>query len=170
MDWILFLGIATGMRCMTPMAVMCWFMWLAMLPVSRLNFWTANIISVIVFMVFALGEFYGDTLPKTPSRKSTGPLVARLVFGAAIGMLVVSSFGEPLAGGFILGVVGALIGTYGGYRARMYFAGLMGNDLPVAVFESVLAVAISVAAMHHICGDWAWQQHEAMVVVRAFWG
>ena len=37
MDWVLFLGVATGMRCMTPMAVLCWFMYFAALPVSRLN-------------------------------------------------------------------------------------------------------------------------------------
>lgn len=168
MDWVLFLGVATGMRCMTPMAVLCWFMYFAALPVSRLNFWTASVVSVLIFTVLALGEFYGDTLPKTPSRKSPGPLVARLVFGAGIGMLVVSSFGKPLAGGFLLGVAGALIGTYGGYWARMRFAGLMGNDLPVAVFESVLAVAISVAAMHHICADWVRQQHEASILLRSF--
>ncbi len=170
MDWILFLGVATGMRCMTPMAVLCWFMWLAMLPVSRLNFWTASIFSAIVFTVLALGEFYVDTLPKTPSRKSLGPLLARLVFGAGAGMLVVSSFGEPLAGGFLLGIAGALVGTYGGYWMRMYLAGLMGNDLPVALFESALAVALSVAAMHHICADWVRQQHEASILLRSFLG
>jgi len=170
MDWILFLGVATGMRCMTPISVLCWFMYFAALPVTRLNFWTASVVSVLIFSVFALGEFYGDTLPKTPSRKSPGPLAARLVFGAGVGMLIVSSFGEPLAGGVLLGLIGALIGTYGGYSMRMYLAGLMGNDLPVAVLESVLAVAISVAAMHHICVDWARQPHTASILLRSFFG
>jgi uncharacterized membrane protein len=169
MDWILFLGVATGMRCMTPMAVVCWFMYFAILPVTRLNFWTASIASALVFTALALGEFYGDTLPKTRSRKSLGPLLARLVFGAGVGILVTSSFGEPLAGGFLLGITGALIGTYGGYWARMYLARKMGNDLPIAAFESVLAVAIGVAAMHHICDDWVRQQHEASLVLRSFW-
>jgi len=162
MFWIMVLGIATGMRCMTPMAVLCWFMWFAAMPVTRLNFWTANFVAVLVFTVFAFGEYYGDTLAGTPSRKSFLPLTARLVFGVLAGVLLDSSWMEPLAGGVILGVVGVLIGTFGGYRLRMYFAGRVGRDFPVAVSESALALALSGVAMWRISADMA-MQNESLV-------
>lgn len=163
MVWILLLGIATGMRTMTPIAVLCWFMWFATLPVTGFNFWTANIFAVSVFTLLALGEYYVDTLSKTPSRKSTGPLVARLVFGALVGSLVSSSFMNPLAGGILLGAAGALIGTFGGYRVRMSLARWLNNDLPVAVCESLLAVGISAFAMQRLGAEFVLQQHEALL-------
>jgi uncharacterized membrane protein len=161
MYWTLVLGVATGMRTFTPMSVFCWFMYFAVLPVSRLNFWTAYIAAPIVFSVLALGEYYGDTLASTPSRKSLGPLLARLVMGAGVGLLVFSSFGEPLVGGAIFGGVGALIGTYGGYALRMSVAKKVGKDLPVALSESALALVLSVVAMVQIHGDWVSRQTNA---------
>ena len=163
MLWILLLGIATGMRTMTPITVLCWFMWFATLPVTKWNFWTANIFAVGIFTLLALGEYYVDTLPQTPSRKAPGPLVARLVFAALVGSLVSSSFMNPLAGGILLGLAGALIGAFGGYRLRMYLAGRLNNDFPVAVFESVLAVVISAWAMHQLGVEFVLQQTEAML-------
>ena len=165
MVWILLLGIATGMRTFTPIAVLCWFMWFATLPVTELNFWTANVFAVGVFTLLALGEYYIDTLPRTPSRKSAGPLIARLVFGSLVGALVSSSFMNPLAGGILLGITGVLIGAFLGYRVRMYVAGLLNNDLPVAVCESALALGMSVAALVRIRVDILRQAHQAVVQV-----
>ena len=163
MLWIILLGVATGMRTFTAMAVLCWFMWFARLPVTGFNAWTATIVSVLIFTLLALGEYYGDTRPNTPSRKSPVGLLARLVFGSLVGALVASSFLEPLAGGVILGAIGVLIGTFGGYSARMYLAGRVGRDLPVAVGESITAVVLSVVAMHFVCLAIASQGHEAML-------
>ena len=153
---------------MTPMAVLCWFMWFAAMPVTRLNFWTANVFSALVFTVFALGEYYGDTLARTPSRKSAGPLIARVVFAVLVAVLVDSSWGEPIAGGVILALIGVMIGAFGGYRLRMYFAGRVGSDFPVAVSESALALGMAVLAMWRISADMAVQQHEAMVWLGKF--
>jgi len=163
MVWILLLGIATGMRTFTPIAVLCWFMWFATLPVTELNFWTANVFAVGVFTLLALGEYYIDTLPRTPSRKSAGPLIARLVFGSLVGALVSSSFMNPLAGGILLGITGVLIGAFLGYRVRMYVAGLLNNDLPVAVCESLLALGISALAVQQLGVEFVAQQHEALL-------
>ena len=163
MVWILLLGIATGMRTFTPIAVLCWFMWFATLPVTELNFWTANVFAVGVFTLLALGEYYIDTLPRTPSRKSAGPLIARLVFGSLVGALVSSSFMNPLAGGILLGIAGVLIGAFLGYRVRMYVAGLLNNDLPVAVCESLLALGISALAVQQLGVEFVSQQHEALL-------
>ena len=56
MLWIVVLGIATGMRTMTAMAVLCWFAWLQLLPLEGTwAFWAGNVISVCIFTLFALG-------------------------------------------------------------------------------------------------------------------
>jgi uncharacterized membrane protein len=165
MLWIILLGVATGMRTFTAMAVLCWFMWFARLPVTGLNAWTASVVSVVVFTALALGEYYGDTQPGTGSRKGPLGLSFRLVFGAGVGALVASSFMEPVAGGVLLGIVGALIGTYGGYSARMYLAGRVGDDFPVAVGESAVAVVLSVVAMWFVCVDIVGQAQEVMLRV-----
>ncbi len=56
--------------------------------------------------------------------------------------------GQPVAGGVVFGMVGALIGAYGGFRARMFFARKLGRDLPVALAESAFALIITIVAAH----------------------
>jgi uncharacterized membrane protein len=150
MYWIGLLGIVTGMRTMTGIAVVCWMAYLGYLPVQGTwAFWTAKLASVIVFTLLALGEYVGDTLPRTPNRTSLFPALARLSFAILVGLVIATVLDEPLAGGVVLGAVGALIGTYGGYRARMFGARVVGRDLPVALFESALAVGLAVTAILH---------------------
>ncbi len=150
MIWIFLLGIVTGMRAMTGMAVVCWAVWLAWLPEHGWAVWTTYLVSAIVFTVLAIGEYIGDTLPKTPSRKAPGPAAARLVFGVLIGALVATSIQQPLAGGILLGLLGAAVGTWGGYAARMRGAALVGRDLPVALGESVLALSLGIVAVWNL--------------------
>jgi uncharacterized membrane protein len=138
------LGITVGMRTMTAIAVLAWFAWSGMLPQTGWAFWVGYLVTAIVFGVLAVGEYVGDTLPSTPSRTAPGPLAARLVFGALVGALAARGILEPAAGGAIFGVIGATIGAFGGYRLRMYGAKLVGRDLPVALFESALALGSSV--------------------------
>jgi len=142
MPFLILIGVSTGMRTMTATAVLCWFAYLQLLPQHGLLFWTGMLVSAIVFTVLALGEYVGDTLPTTPNRTAPGPLAARIVFGALAGSMAARGTMEPYAGGVIFGVMGALIGAYGGMRARLYFAKLVGRDLPVALAESALALAM----------------------------
>jgi uncharacterized membrane protein len=51
---------------------------------------------------------------------------------------------QPVAGGVIFGVIGALIGSYGGVRVRLWLAKLVGRDLPVALGESLVALGVAV--------------------------
>jgi uncharacterized membrane protein len=110
-------------------------MWLAKLPVTGFTYWTASAISVLVFSVFAAGEWYGDTLRTTPSRTSLFPLLARLVFGMFLGVLVAATYLEPKVGGIIFGFVGALIGTYGGHKARAVLAKVVARSAGGVVRE-----------------------------------
>ena len=70
-----------------------------------------------------------------------------MIFGALVGAIAAVSLMEPVAGGVILGIVGALIGTYGGYACRMRGAAACGSDRPAALTESALALAMSLGAM-----------------------
>ena len=151
MFWTILLATATGMRTLTAITVICWAAYLGILPVEGTwASWMASLTAVIVLTVLALGEYVGDTLPQTPSR-TKWPLVAgRLCAGILVGVVIATVLGQPKAGGVIFGVIGALIGTYGGYRVRMFGARLFKRDLPMALLESCAALAFSVLAVWHI--------------------
>jgi uncharacterized membrane protein len=144
------LGLTTGLRTMTPMAVMCWYAYLGFLPVEGTwASWTAHLVTVIVFTVFALGELVGDKLPRTPSRTSTGPLVSRLVFGGLVGSIAAAAMRGSGLEGAMLGVIGAGLGAFGGFMIRHDLVQKIGcPDWVVAVTEDVFAVACAVFAMH----------------------
>jgi len=110
-----------------------------------------------VFTLCAVGEYVVDTLPSTPYRTSPGPLIARIVFGGLVGALAAHAVIEPAAGGAIFGVIGALIGAFGGVRVRMYWAKALGRDLPVALLESAIALGLAVGA--------CWQLHTFLASV-----
>lgn len=156
MQWIFLLGIVTGCRTMTAIAVVCWAVWLGVLPEHSWAVWATYLVSALIFTGFALGEYYGDTLPKTPSRKAPGPAAARIVFGSLVGALAATSIYQPLAGGILTGAVGAAVGTWGGYALRVGAARRLGRDLPVAVTESALALLLAVWAI--------WNLHQGILV------
>ena len=151
------LGMTVGLRTMTAMAVLCWFAWMQLLPQHGWAFWVGSLVSVIVFSVCAVGEYVVDTLPSTPSRTAPVGLTARLVFGALVGGLAAHAIIEPVAGGVIFGLVGTLIGAFGGVRVRRYWAKALGRDLPVALLESAIALGLAVAT--------CWQLHVLLVEI-----
>ncbi len=156
MEWLFMLGVVTGMRTMTAIAAVCWAAWLTLLPETGWALWTTYLVSAIVFSVMALGEYYGDTLASTPSRKALGPALARVIFGALVGALGAKAITEPLAGGILVGVVGALIGTWGGYAVRRWGAQRVGKDLPVALAESGFAIALAAFSI--------WSLHKGIAI------
>lgn len=155
--WFVLLGITVGLRTMTAMAVLCWFAWFRLLPQNGWAFWVGYLATAIVFTVLAIGEYIGDTLPQTPNRTSAGPAAARMAFGALVGALAAHGTLEPEAGGVLFGLIGAGIGTWGGYHLRMYWSKRTGYDLPVALCESAIALLLAVFA--------CWQAHQFMVVL-----
>jgi uncharacterized membrane protein len=158
MFWLMAWGVATGMRTMTPIAVLCWFACLGLLPQTGWGAWTGHWASAIVFTVFALGEYYGDTLPQTPSRTAPGPLAARVVFGALTAALAAKATLSPAAGGVVFGALGALLGAYGFRRLRAWAAGRVGRDLPVALAESALSLGLALWTAYTFHGYYAAQQ------------
>jgi len=130
------IGIVTGMRAMMAPAAISWAArlghlgltgWLAFLNGP----WTPWLLTLL-----AAGELITDQLPSTPSRTVPVQFGTRLLVGAICGSAVV---GGPA--GALAGVVGALIGTFGGSALRARLAKSFGNDRPAALVEDAIAIA-----------------------------
>jgi len=156
MLWMVLLGIVTGMRSMTGLAVLCWFAWLGLVPETGWAAWSATPAAAIVFGLCAVGEYAGDLSPRAPRRTAIFPLAVRLLIGGLVGALVARALTEPVAGGVIFGVIGVLMGAYGGVHLRMWLARKVGLDWPVGVTESVVALGLAVAAAMLVYQDIAW--------------
>jgi uncharacterized membrane protein len=148
------LGLVTGLRTMTPMAVLCWFAYAGHLPLGGTwAFWVAKPATAIIFTVLAVGEFIADKLPKTPNRTSPGPLIARLVFGGLVGAIVAVGLDGSGFEAVFLGVAGALVGTFAGFLVRRAIVAQLGcKDWPVALAEDFSAIVCAVLAMGVITG------------------
>jgi uncharacterized membrane protein len=157
MTWLIaipLLGVVTGMRSMTAMAVLCWFAYKGDLPLDDTwASWAGKLVTAIIFTVLALGELVADKLPKTPNRTAPGPLLARVVMGGLVGAIVAAGLNGSEFEGVILGVGGALIGAFGAFLIRREIVlRLEGKDWPVALVEDVTAIVCAVLAMGVVTG------------------
>ena len=148
---ICFLGMCTGLRTLTPIAVLCWFAYRNALHLVGWRSFTANVIAVGIFTLMALGEYIGDKLPTTPSRTSLVGLVGRSLFGAFVGLLLAQPLLLSPALAVVIGIVGALIGTYAGWfvRTRSVLA-LKCPDWPVAIAEDCITIAVSIILLNAV--------------------
>ncbi len=136
------LGVIAGLRSMTPPAIVAWAARLGWLHLDGTPLaWLARSGTTYVLTVLMLGELVGDKLPKTPSRTAVGPFLARVLTGAFAGAALGAGHGQRLAPGAIVGALGAVAGTLGGYRARTGLVRAFGvPDYAVAIAEDFLAV------------------------------
>lgn len=141
------LGVVCGVRTMIGLAAVCWAANCQQIPLggtwlSFLGFRFAPYITSLL----AIGEVINDKLPKTPSRLVPPQFGGRVVMGALTG----SSIGlsqEHLVIGTLSGIIGSVVGTLAGAKARAYAAKLFGRDLPAALLEDSIAVALAVVAI-----------------------
>jgi uncharacterized membrane protein len=157
LSWVVaipLLGGLTGLRTMTPMAVLCWFAYAGDLPVHRSwAFWTTRLVTAIVFSVLALGELIGDKLPNTPNRTSPFALLARMAFGGLVGAIAATGLHGPALEGIVLGVISAVAGAFLGFHLRQFLVKERAfKDLPVALVEDALTIGLSVIAMGIVTG------------------
>ena len=157
MTWLIaipLLGLVTGLRTMTAMAVLCWFAYAGHLPVDGTwAFWSGKLVTAIVFTLLAIGEYIVDKLPKTPDRTAPGPLAARLVFAGLVGAIVAAGLNGSGIEGVILCVGGALVGAFAGFLIRREIvARLKCKDWPVALVEDASAILGAVFAMGIVTG------------------
>ena len=150
------IGCVTGLRSLTAPAVVCWGAHLGWLHFAgtRLAF-IGHTATLIIFTLLALVELTADKLPKTPARTAAPGLIARIVMGAFCGSALSVSAGGSLGGSLILaaviGVIGALAGTFGGYQVRHALVTRAHlPDFAVALVEDILAIGSGLLIVSHL--------------------
>jgi uncharacterized membrane protein len=147
----LLLGSLTGLRSLTAPAVVCWaahFGWLDFAG-AKLAF-IDRPVTLIVLTLLAVIELIADKLPN-PARTAPPGVIARIVLGGLCGVALATSAGRSLLIPSIVAVVGALIGTFVGYKTRLTLVlRAHAPDFAVALAEDVIAVAGSLLIVSHI--------------------
>jgi uncharacterized membrane protein len=138
-------GVAAGLRSLTPPAVVAWAAYLGWLNLSDspLRF-MGSIIAAIIFSLLALFELFLDLQPSTPKRTAPVPLAARILMGGLCGACLYAASNQPLVIGAILGAVGGVIGAFAGYEIRRRLvAALHVKDIFVALLEDSVAIGLA---------------------------
>lgn len=153
MTWLIaipLLGVATGLRSMTPMAVLCWYSYLGYLPVDGTwADWTSRLWVAVLFTVLAVAEYAADKTSWIPNRISKLPLLVRVALGGLAGAIAATSLNEPGLEGVLLAVVGALLGSFGGFMVRRDLSQkLESAEWMVAVGEDLCTILCAIFAMH----------------------
>lgn len=105
--------------------------------------WMASTVAGYLFPVLALAELVTDKLPTTPSRKSIVPFTGRILSGTLAGAAL-GSTEHSFFTGALMGLVGAIVGTVGGYEIRTRLTRANGGkDLPIALAEDAVAILLA---------------------------
>ena len=136
------IGCIAGLRTFTPLAAAGTAAYLGWINLQ--GDWLAflgNPVAAYIFGPLALAELVTDKLPNTPSRKTTGPFVARIVSGGLSGAALGAAGHQSWIAGAVLGGLGAVAGTLGGYEARTRLVkAFKSPDFMVALLEDAVAV------------------------------
>lgn len=138
------LGLVAGLRSMTGPAALAWAAHRGWLNVHNtpLSF-MASTAATIIFVSLAAMELVADQLPSAPSRTAPPGLITRIVTGGLCGAGIAGAGSQPLVLGVISGIVGALIGTFGGYQARTGLVrALKTPDVVIATLEDGVAIGL----------------------------
>lgn len=138
------LGIVCGLRSMVGLAAASWAARDQVLPLEGTSLAFLGFrFTPLVTTLFGVGEIINDKLPKTPSRLIPPQFTGRVVMGALTGSAIGMTQHYLLIGAFS-GIVGSVAGTLGGAKARGFLAKFLGNDLPAALLEDVIAIGLAV--------------------------
>ncbi len=137
------IGIVAGLRSMIAPALVAWAAHLGWLHLQNSPFaFMASPWAVAAFSLLAILELIADQLPKTPPRTAAVGLIARIATGALCGACVGISGLTVLWIGAATGVIGAILGAFGGYNARTTLVRrLRAPDFAIAIPEDVIAIA-----------------------------
>jgi uncharacterized membrane protein len=142
--WLLafLIGVVAGLRSLTAPAVVAWGAHRNWMPLRHtpLSF-MASTPAMVIFIFLAIGELVADQLPSTPSRTAPPGLITRIVTGGLCGACLAAAGTQSLILGVLLGIVGALVGAFGGFQARNGLVkALKVPDLVIAILEDLVAV------------------------------
>jgi len=143
----LLIGILSGLRALTPVAVLTWAAQLHEVQFEGTHHsFLGSKIALVIFTLAALGELVRDKLPNTPSRTEFSGLIPRVLLGAfcgaSLGLLSAAVAGYPaITLGALAGAAGAVVGCFGGYQARVGLRKALGvPDIVVALLEDLVAI------------------------------
>ena len=135
------IGLFAGLRSLTPPAAVAWAVHLGWLTLRRPLSLVGSLPAVIILSVLAITEIIFDKLPNTPSRTAPPGLIARVVTGGLTGACVSLGGGRSALLGAGLGVLGGIVGTFGGYHARAWLVkSLRQPDFNIALLEDLIAI------------------------------
>ena len=138
------IGLFTGLRSLTPPAITAWAARLGWLKLHSPLAWIGSTWAAGLYTLLALGELVADKLPKTPSRTAPPSLIARIVMGGLCASCIAMTGelgNQGLIIGTILGIVGALVGCFGGYQVRKRLVKTLGTpDYVVALVEDAITI------------------------------
>lgn len=139
------IGAVAGLRAFTAPAVLAW---AAVLQWINLDgtwaSWMGHWATVAVLTVIAVAELISDKMPTLPSRKTAPQFLVRIATGAFSGAVLGTAWGYPWSS-LGAGMIGAVLGTLGGYAVRTRLvAANGGRDRPVALGEDVFAAAAGI--------------------------
>src|ERR1041384_1091342 len=112
------IGLFAGLRSLTPPAAVAWAVYLGWLRLVRPVALIGSLPAVIILSLLAIGEIIIDKLPNTPNRTAPLGLIARIVTGGFTGACVALGGGQSALVGAGLGVIGGIVGCFGGYQVR----------------------------------------------------
>ena len=136
------IGFASGLRALTPPAVVAWAAHLGWLNLnnSPLAF-MGSTVAVVIFSILAVIELIGDVRPTTQKRTAPMPLIARILTGGLCGACVGN---QSLIIGAILGGVGGVIGAFAGYEARKKLVAVLNiKDVFIALLEDLVTIGLA---------------------------
>ena len=139
------IGFASGLRSLTPPAVVAWAAHLGWLNLnnSPLAF-MGSTTAVVIFSLLALFELFLDLQPSTQKRTAPVPLIARILMGALCGACLCATSSQSLIISAILGGVGAVIGAFAGYNIRRRLvSGLNIKDFFIALPEDLVTIGLA---------------------------
>jgi uncharacterized membrane protein len=138
------IGVVSGLRSMTAPAVVAWAARLGWIDLSNSPLaFIGSVWAVAIFTLLAIGELVADKLPATPARTSTIPLIARIVVGLLTGACLGAAAGASIWLAALIGAIGAIAGTFGGYQVRTKLVrNLELPDIAIAIPEDLIAIGL----------------------------
>lgn len=138
------IGLVSGLRAFTGPAAVAWAAHLGWINLSGSPLaFMGSIWALGIFTILALVEYVTDQLPTTPARTVPMQIGARLVLGILAGVSLAYAGGSSLLVGLFGAAVGVLVGTFGGYQARVGLVrSLKVRDIAVAIPEDLIAIGL----------------------------
>jgi len=135
------IGLFAGLRSLTSPAAVAWAVYLGWLTLARPLSLIGSLPAVIILSLFAIGEIIYDKLPNTPNRTAPPGLIGRIVTGGLTGACVSVGGGQSAYVGAGLGMIGGIVGCFGGYHARAWLVRFLRQpDFNIALLEDLIAI------------------------------